>query len=147
MRNARWTGLLVGIAAAGFAGLASSHHSHAMFDFSREVSITGTVTAFTFRNPHGFLFVDVEEDNGEVVNYWIEMGPIPSMIRRGIGYRTFQPGDVITLNLYPLMDGRPGGNYSTIEAADGETYGGLSLLQSPPAHRLPASHAYSRSPS
>ena len=88
-----------------------------------------------------------EEDNGEVVNYWVEMGPIPSMIRRGIGYRTFQPGDVITLNLYPLIDGRPGGNYSTIEAADGETYGGLSLLQSPPAHRLPASHAYSRRPS
>ncbi|MCY3731158.1 MAG: DUF6152 family protein, partial [Rhodospirillaceae bacterium] len=77
-----------------------------------------------FRNPHGFLFVDVEADNGEVVNYWVEMGPIPSMIQRGIGYRTFQPGDVITVSLFALKDGRPGGNYSTIVAADGQSYSG-----------------------
>ena len=93
-----------------------------MFDHDREVTLTGTVTKFSFRNPHVFLFVDVEEENGETVNYWVEMSNIPNMIRRGIGYTTFQPGDVITIDIWPLRDGRPGGNYITVVAADGKFY-------------------------
>ena len=56
----------------------------------------------SFRNPHVFLYVDVEEENGETVNYWIEMSNLPNMIRRGIGINTFKPGDVITVNMHPL---------------------------------------------
>lgn len=122
MKRLSWTGLLAGITAVGVSGPVSSHHSHAMFDHGGEVVVTGTVTKFTFRNPHVFLFVDVEEENGELVNYWVEMSNIPNMIRRGIGVKTFQPGDVITVNMWPLKDGRPGGNYTTIVAADGKTY-------------------------
>ena len=114
--------LLLGIAAMAFCGNASAHHSHSMFDHSREISITGTVTEFSFRNPHVFLYVDVEQEDGEVVNYWIEMSNIPNSIKRGIGYGTFQRGDVITAKVFPLKDGRPGGNYSAIVAADGTTY-------------------------
>ena len=124
MRQLRGVGLLAGIMAVVASGSASSHHSHSMFDYGQEVTITGNVTEFTFRNPHGFLFIDVQEEGGEVVNYWIELGPIPAMIQRGIVYRTFQPGDRITVNMYPLKDGRPGGNYSTIVGADGTTYAG-----------------------
>lgn len=114
--------LLAGVAAFVVSGPAMTHHSHAMFDHSQEVSITGTVTKFTFRNPHVFLFVDVEEEDGQTVNYWVEMSNIPNMIRRGIGYQTFQPGDTVTVNMWKLKDGRPGGNYITIVAADGKTY-------------------------
>ena len=115
-------GPLMGVAALVFCGEAVSHHSHSMFDHSREVTITGTVTEFSFRNPHVFLYVDVEQEDGETVNYWIEMSNIPGMIKRGVGYKTFQRGDVITASVFPLTDGRPGGNYSTIVAADGTVY-------------------------
>ena len=57
-----------------------------------------------------------------MVNYWIEMSNLPNMIRRGIGQATFKPGDKVTVNLHPLKDGRPGGSYVTIVAADGKTY-------------------------
>ena len=123
-KNLARSALLLGIAASAVSGTALSHHSHAMFDHSRISSITGTVTEYSFRNPHVFLYVDVEEENGATVNYWIEMSNLPNMIRRGIGYKTFQPGDVITVSLWPLKDGRPGGNYITVVAADGKTYGG-----------------------
>jgi hypothetical protein len=93
-----------------------------MFDHDQEVSLTGTVTKFTFRNPHVFLFLDVEDESGATVNYWVEMSNIPNMIRRGIGYSTFKTGDVVTVNIYPLRDGRPGGNYVTVIAADGTEY-------------------------
>jgi hypothetical protein len=101
---------------------ALAHHSHAMFDHATEVSVTGTVTEFVFRNPHVFLYIDVKNPNGEVVNYWVEMSNIPNMIRRGITQATFKPGDTVTVRVHPLKDGRPGGNYVTVTAADGKTY-------------------------
>ena len=118
----RCTGLLAAALALGVASPAVSHHSHAMFDHEKEVAVTGTVTEFVFRNPHVFLYIDVKNPNGEVVSYWVEMSNIPNMIRRGIGQGTFKPGDKVTVNLHPLRDGRPGGSYTTIVAADGRTY-------------------------
>ena len=122
MRNLMWIALLAAGMACGVATPALSHHSHAMFNYTQEVNVTGTVTEMSFRNPHVFLYVDVEEENGETVNYWIEMSNLPNMIRRGIGMNTFKPGDVITVNMHPLRDGRPGGSYTTVVAADGTTY-------------------------
>jgi hypothetical protein len=114
--------VLAAALALGAAWPAWSHHSHAMFDHAKEVAVSGKVTEFVFRNPHVFLYVDVKTDSGEVVNYWVEMSNIPNMIKRGIVQSTFKPGDVVTVRLNPLKDGRPGGNYLTITAADGKTY-------------------------
>ncbi|MBH98802.1 MAG: hypothetical protein CMM56_10190 [Rhodospirillaceae bacterium] len=122
MKSLSYKNLLLSLACLLASGLSTAHHSHSMFDHSGEVTITGTVTKFTFRNPHVFLFVDVEQENGGVVNYWIEMSNIPNMIKRGIGYKTFEPGDKVTVNMWKLKDGRPGGNYTTIVAADGQLY-------------------------
>jgi len=113
---------LVGAFIFGIGVSAQAHHSHAMFDHDQIVTITGKVSNMAFTNPHVFLYVDVEDEPGKVVNYWIEMSNIPNMIRRGIGARTFEVGDVVTVNMYPLRDGRPGGNYITIVGPDGRTY-------------------------
>jgi hypothetical protein len=120
--NLKWTGLLAGAMLLGVVSPALSHHSHAMFDLSKEVSVTGTVTQYVFRNPHVFLYIDVKSETGETVNYSVEMSNLTNMIHRGIGQATFKPGDRVTVNLHPLKDGRPGGNYVTIVAADGKTY-------------------------
>jgi hypothetical protein len=116
------TGLAAAVLALGAASPVWSHHSHAMFDHAKEVTVTGKVTEFVFRNPHVFLYVDVRTDGGEVVKYWVEMSNIPNMIKRGIVQSTFKPGDLVTVKLNPLKDGRLGGNYLTITAADGKTY-------------------------
>lgn len=109
---------------AAFAGTApvGAHHSHAMFDHAREVSVTGTVTAFSYRNPHVFLYLDVKGPDGRVVKWAIEMSNIENMRSRGIVQSTFRVGDVVTVTLNPLKDGRPGGNYTSVKAADGKTY-------------------------
>jgi hypothetical protein len=121
MTSLKQIGLMTAVA-LGVASPALPHHSHAMFDAGKDVSVTGTVTEYVFRNPHVFLYIAVPSENGEVVNYSIEMSNIPNMIRRGIGQATFKPGDKITAKVHPLRDGRPGGNYVTILAADGKTY-------------------------
>jgi hypothetical protein len=122
MHKAMLIGALAATISFGIAAPGLSHHSHAMFDHTVEESITGTVADYTFRNPHVFLYVDVEGENDEIQHYWIEMSNIPIMIRRGIGANTFKVGDEVTVNFWPLKDGRPGGNYSAIIAADGTEY-------------------------
>jgi hypothetical protein len=122
MTRLSWAFSLTAILLIGIMRPAASHHSHSMFDHGQEVSITGTVTNFSFKNPHVFLYVDVENASGDIVNYWIEMGPIPRVIQRGVGPKTFQPGDAITVNMYPLTDGRPGGSYHNAIVADGKVY-------------------------
>ena len=122
MKHLKWTGLLAGALALGIVSPAFSHHSHAMFDLGKEVSVTGTVTQFVFRNPHVFLYIDVKNGNGEAMNYWVEMSNLTNTIRRGIGQTTFKVGDTVTVNLHPLKDGRPGGSYINVVAADGKTY-------------------------
>ena len=108
--------------ALGTAGPATAHHSHAMFDMSRDVTITGTVTNYSYRNPHVFLHLDVKNDKGEATSWSIEMSNISNMQSRGIHLSTFKPGDVITVKINPLRDGRFGGNYTSVTAADGKTY-------------------------
>ena len=122
MKNLTWIGVLAGAMALGIVSPALPHHSHAMFDHDTRLAVSGTVTEYVFRNPHAFLYVDVEGENGETVNYWVELSNLPNMIRRGIGRATFRPGDAVTVRLHPLKDGRPGGSYITIVAADGKTY-------------------------
>ncbi len=104
------------------APAALAHHSHAMFDNTQEVTINGTVSGYVFSNPHAFLYVDVEEENGETVQYWIEMTNIPTMLRRGMNLNTFEDGDAVSVNIHPFRDGRPGGSFQTITSADGNTY-------------------------
>jgi hypothetical protein len=116
--------VVVGVAAVIFASSTElrAHHSHAMFDMTREVAITGTVTAYAYRNPHVFLYIDVKGADGEVKNWAVEMSNIANMESRGIYLSTFKPGDTITVMLNPLRDGRSGGNYTSVIAADGKKY-------------------------
>jgi len=122
MKTLQLAGLLAGAAALGFASPAFSHHSHAMFDHAKEVTITGTVMNFAYVNPHGFLDVAVTGNDGQPVKYWVEMSNLTNMVVRGITPATFKKGDKITVKMHPLKDGRPGGSYTVITAADGKNY-------------------------
>ena len=122
MLHLKRTGVLAAALALSVASPALSHHSHAMFDHNKEITITGTVTEFVFRNPHVFLYIDARNEKGETQNYWVEMSNLPNMIRRGIGQSTFKAGDKVTVHVHPLKDGRPGGSYVTITDAAGKTY-------------------------
>jgi hypothetical protein len=122
MRKSVYATLLAAAIAAIVNIPALSHHSHAMFDHTIEKTISGTVTNFSFRNPHVFLYVDVKGESGQVVNWAVEMSNIQNTIRSGIRGTTFKVGDVVTVTMNPLRDGRPGGNFTAITAADGKVY-------------------------
>jgi len=122
MKTLKWAGMLAGALALGIASPVLAHHSHAMFDHTKDVTLTGKVTVFEFVNPHASLYVDVKNDKGETVNYWFEMSNVPNMITRGIGKTTLKYGDTVTVKFHPLKDGRPGGNYVSITTDQGKFY-------------------------
>jgi hypothetical protein len=123
MTKLTWTSLVAAAIILGISAPALSHHSHAMFDHTKPAVVTGTVKEFVFRNPHVYLYVDAKNEKGEVVTYWIEMSNLQNMIKQGINQSTLKVGDVVTVRIHPLRDGRPGGNYETLTTADGRTFG------------------------
>ena len=55
MNYLQWSGVLAGAMALALASPVAAHHSHAMFDHTKQISVSGTVTDFDFRNPHASL--------------------------------------------------------------------------------------------
>jgi hypothetical protein len=105
-------GAVVGLAPVA----ASAHHSHAMFDPDKTLTVEGTVKSFQYTNPHMWLFLIVKDDKGQEVNFPIEGTNIQGAGRMGIIASTFKPGDKVSLLINPYRDGRPGGSWR--EATD-----------------------------
>ena len=86
--------VVVGLVVRGFP--AEAHHSSAPFyDDAQEVEVVGTVLRFNFRNPHSFLYIQGENDDGEMVEWEVELGGAVSMSRRGWSPETIKAGDPI----------------------------------------------------
>lgn len=99
---------LIGVAALGLAAGAQAHHSFAVFfDSSKDVKITGKVTAFRFTNPHGTIVLDVTDAQGQVREWRAETNAPVVLQRRGWTRTTVKPGDMITIEGWPSRDGKP----------------------------------------
>ena len=119
LRRAAW---VCGAACALVLALttpALAHHSFAVFDHTRTVTIRGTVTKFQWTNPHGFLEVDVPQPDGKVKHYSIELTSINMMQRVGWRSNTIKAGDTITAIVAPLISGDPVGLGLEVTMADG----------------------------
>jgi hypothetical protein len=107
------------LGAAMLAAPALAHHSFAMFDNSRSVTLHGTVTSFQWTNPHSYLELDADDGHGGKVHYTFEMTSPNMMSRLGWTSRTIKKGDVVTVVEAPLRDGRHGGLLLEVTFADG----------------------------
>ena len=114
-----FTLLCSGLAALGASSMALPHHSFAQFDRDIQNVIAGEVERWAFNNPHVWLYVNVENEDGTTTLWSFEgSGPI-NLLRRKINGDTFQPGDAVMLMHCPLRDGRPGGHMGWVQKDDG----------------------------
>jgi Family of unknown function (DUF6152) len=89
---------------------ASAHHSFAMFDFAKVVTISGTVKEFQWTNPHVVLWVNVEgKDPKNPDVWWLEMTSPGNLTRTGWNRKALNAGDKVVVDLNPLRDGKLGG--------------------------------------
>jgi len=115
---------LIAVAAMLTASSALAHHSFAMFDQSKTVTIQGIVKDFRWTNPHVFIQVMVKNDQGVDEEWSIEMTSPEHLVRTGWKPGTLKPGDKITLNIHPLRDGNiKGGQYLNGTGPDGPLIG------------------------
>ncbi len=109
-------------ALATFAALpATAHHSDAMFDSGKELTLSGTVKEFQYTNPHSWIQLVVPAAAGAPVEWSIETAAPSVLLRAGIRPTSLQPGDKISLRFHPLKSGGPGGSLIEIKKDDGTT--------------------------
>jgi hypothetical protein len=106
-------------------GDALAHHSFAMFDQSREVSLVGTVTEFQWTNPHAFIHLSVVPASGGAAEVWdIELNSPNNLKRQGWKATSLKAGDKVTLRANPLRDpAHKGGLFISVTLPDGTVLG------------------------
>jgi hypothetical protein len=113
---------------------ATAHHSFTMFDQTKQVTITGTVTEFQWTNPHAYIEIDIPGEGGAVKHWSIEMGSPGILMQGGWKFKDLKAGDKVTIIANPLRDGRLGGLLVQVTLPDGRVLGnGIGRGPAPPA--------------
>jgi hypothetical protein len=100
-----------------------AHHSFTMFDTTKQITITGTVTSFEWTNPHSYIEIDVADEAGAVKHWSIEMGSPSILQQSGWKFSSLKKGDKTTLVINPLKTGLAGGFLNTATLPTGKVLG------------------------
>ena len=109
-------------AALALCPLAASHAHHsfsAEFDRDKPVKLTGTITKVEWTNPHARIYIDVQEEDGKVVNWDFELGPPNGLMRAGWNRNSLQAGHVVTINGFLSKDQANVANARSVFLPDG----------------------------
>jgi hypothetical protein len=101
--------------------LALAHHSSAIFDVTKSVTLAGTVKAYQWSNPHCWIQVLVPS-RGTVAEWSVEMGSPSQLYRRGWRPGTLKFGDKVTVVIHPIKDGSKGGAFVSGVGPTGEAF-------------------------
>jgi hypothetical protein len=107
----------LGLAGVGLPLLA--HHGTGMYDMSHPVTVTGVVKRFEWTNPHAYIYMDVKDEKGNMVEWSVEMMALNHLKSYGWARNTVQPGDVISCTGGAAKSGAPTMLSSIIKLSDG----------------------------
>jgi hypothetical protein len=98
---------------------ALAHHGTAQYDFTRDVTLTGTVKAYDFMSPHIWLTLEAPRA-GRAADWSLEGPPPAYAIPRGWKADSLKPGQTVTVVMSPLRDGSAGGIILTVAEPGGK---------------------------
>jgi hypothetical protein len=111
--------LIYGVLA--LSGPLLAHHGASSYSDKIVVLKEATVTKFVWANPHTILMFDVKDDKGNVSHWAGEAGSPSAVGLLGWNKNSVQPGDVITVYIFPAKSGNPVGRLNKVVFADGKT--------------------------
>ena len=106
--------------ALGTQGVALAHHSYAMFDRDKQLSLTGTIKQFKWSNPHAWMEVYVPNDQGGTDLWGVEMNSPNNLAKMGFRSNMVKPGDKVTVVIHPLRSGEKGGSFMSVMLPNGQ---------------------------
>ena len=121
MRN-----LLTGLALSLTLVTAGSyaHHSFAVFfDQGKTVAVTGVVTEFQFKNPHGVIKIMEKTKTGPAKEWKVESNSPSILKRRGWKIDSLTLGETVTVEGWPARDGSRYLRLRKVTRANGEQIG------------------------
>jgi hypothetical protein len=118
--------ILPWIAATFIARAAAAHHSTAEFDYTKQVTIKGTVKEVQWTNPHSYIQMLVDGEGGEKIQWSVEIGSPSLNINLGWRKNSVKAGDVVAMNLSPARNGKPYGTLRVLTFEDGRTLEGVA---------------------
>ena len=102
---------------------APAHHSFAAeFDVNQPVTLKGVLTKMEWVNPHGWIYVDVVQPDGKVVNWAIEAGAATALLRRGLRKTDFPAGVEVVVEGYRAKGGSARANGRSVTLKDGRNF-------------------------
>ncbi len=123
---------IVSLAFLASAWPALAHHSFsAEYDADKPVQVAGTVTKVEWMNPHARFYVDVKDDQGNLVSWNIELGPPVILKRLGWRHDSLKIGDQVTVEGYSAKDGSKSANAKKVTLADGTSVFAGSQAEKP----------------
>jgi hypothetical protein len=99
-----------------------AHHSAAMFDEKKTITVEGVVKEFQLTNPHSWLLVDVTDKSGKVATWGFEAEGPSTLRRAGIRPSDLKPGTKLKITGHPMKDGRTAAIWVDAERADGKKF-------------------------
>lgn len=123
MKFVRIASLLV---VAVLPGSADAHHSFAMFDKNKIVTINGTLYAVEWKNPHGWFWIKVRAANGQVQTWGLEGASPGVFAREGVKKSDFKVGEKVKAELHPLRNNQTGGQFLRLTFSNGKKVGKLT---------------------
>lgn len=114
---------------------ALAHHSFAAeYSVDQPVTLKGTLTKVEWINPHGWIYIDVKNDDGKVTNWAVEFGSPNALLRRGLRKTDFPTGVELVVKGYRAKSGSPTINGTSVKFPDGRNlFTGSSNPEAPGA--------------
>jgi len=101
----------------------AAHHSFAAeYDASALVTLTGVVTKVDWTNPHAYIYIDVKDETGKVINWGMEGYPPNTLTRTGFTRHIVKEGDTITITAYRARDNAARAAAREVTTSDGKKY-------------------------
>ena len=102
---------------------AFAHHAFAAeYDIDKPITLKGILTKVEWINPHGWVYVDVKDASGKVVNWTIEFGAPNALLRRGFRKTDFPVGEEVEVKGYLAKSGKAVIAATTVKLPDGRNF-------------------------
>ena len=100
-------------------GILTAHHSFAPYERDLQIQLDGTVARFQWTNPHVYIELAAQDENGETSRWTIECANPGILNRVGWKWNMIKEGDAISVIVSPLRNGEAGALLKSVRLADG----------------------------